>query len=116
LRLASFSPDGKMLLGRVKLSVHVFDLAESKQRGILTGDSAIRTVACSPWGRIAAAGYSSKQIVLWDVLLGRELARADDATDQVLCACFTPDGSRLAAGQADGKIGFWNVKAAAGRR
>ncbi len=116
LRLASFSPDGKMLLGRVKLSIHVFDLAEAKQRAVLTGDSAVRTVACSPWGRIAAAGYSSKQIVLWDVLAGRELARADDASDQVLCGCFSPDGARLAAGQADGKIGIWIVKAATNHR
>lgn len=116
LRLASFSPNGKMLLGRVKLSIHVFELAEAKQRGILTGDSAVRAVVCSPWGRIVAAGYSSGLVVLWDVLAGRELARADDASGQVLCGCFSPDGSRLVTGQADGKISFWNVKAAAGRR
>jgi class 3 adenylate cyclase len=63
-------------------------------------------------GRLVLAAASGKKAFLWDVST-REVVRAlDGPRAQLHCVAFSPDGSRLAAGGADGSV--WVLKTDSG--
>jgi WD40 repeat protein len=124
-----FSPDGKLIAaggGRynpVKRGVQVWDTATQEQLFKLTDfEEAVRSIAFSPDGAMLATAdghpWGGKgSAMLWDVKTGKLLTEltVQGKTDQLYIQSFSdiafnPDGTLLAAINADGNVQLWDVK------
>ena len=65
-------------------------------------------------GRLAAGGDEGT-VIVWD-LARRTVLLRDSLRDAVLALAFTPDGTRLAAGTARGRITIWEWRGDTARR
>jgi WD40 repeat protein/serine/threonine protein kinase len=98
LRLA-FSSDGRFLAagtGNNELSGRFHPLiqtAELRQRGLIKGDD-----------ELERRGLPTTAVRVWDVSTGREVVSAVSFVDEVWSVAFSPDGSRLAAGDFSGAV------------
>jgi WD40 repeat protein len=71
-------------------------------------------MAFSPDGKTLAAtsGWETGEIHLYDVASGREARTIVAPPLRSPALAFTPDGSRLVSGMADGSILVWDVRPA----
>jgi WD40 repeat protein len=111
----AFSPDGTLLLtnggAAVNKWLELWDLAAGKKHLVPACDPReVATLALSFDGRFAAVALSSGQIVLWDLLTGREAARLDGHAGWVHSLTFSPEGDELASGSGDTTIVLWDVR------
>ena len=67
----------------------------------------VGSVAFSPDGTTLASG-SGREIKLWDVATGRNIATLEGHTDRGLSVSFSPDGTTLASGSGR-EIKLWDV-------
>ena len=66
------------------------------------------SVAVSPDGRLVlSAGIGRPSLT--EAFTARELARLDASPAYAVAAAFSPDGSRIATGEADGTVRLWNA-------
>ncbi|MBN1203096.1 MAG: WD40 repeat domain-containing protein [Anaerolineae bacterium] len=123
----AYSPDGTLLAVAGK-QVEVRDAATGEVRYTLENTSSTRSLAFSPDGTVlATAAYD---LAVWDVATGTLLARPafDDqafahcfgedtgqpwvpcpASYDALSVTFSPDGTTLAAADAAGRVGLWDI-------
>ena len=78
------------------------------------GDSHENVVGCLAFdrtGRVlaSASGGPNPKIILWNVPGFQRRAVLQGHTDGVRALAFSPDGSRLASGGADGSLRIWDV-------
>jgi WD40 repeat protein len=78
----------------------------------------VEVLAFSPDGKLFATAHefdlpdgSLAGIHLWDASAGRYLRSLPGHAGNVRCAAFSPDGTVLASGGADGNLIFWDVAA-----
>jgi WD40 repeat protein len=123
----TYSPDGT-LLAVVAKTVKLYDVATGEIRYTLESTTGTRSVAFTPDGTLLAA--ASYGLTLWDVATGEFVAQLtyDDsdlahclgeetaqdwgpcpATYDVLSVAVSPDGARLAAADALGRVGLWTL-------
>ena len=55
------------------------------------------------------------EATVWDARTGAELLALTGHTDSVLCAAFSPDGTRIVTGSADGTAKVWSAGSGAPR-
>ncbi|MBY0228765.1 MAG: hypothetical protein K2W96_05745, partial [Gemmataceae bacterium] len=108
----AWSPDGKRLAISWGDHVALHD-AEGKRVNPTEGhEGAIRSLALSSDGTLAASGDQAGGVRLWELATGR-LLRSMRTGDSIQALAFSPDGRRLAAGasayQAEGEVRVWNV-------
>jgi serine/threonine protein kinase/WD40 repeat protein/tetratricopeptide (TPR) repeat protein len=109
-----FSPDKRWLVFATAREYLFYRVGSWQPGPRVPRDSAgylLGPVAFSRDGKMAAVGYTPRLIRLIDAESGRELATlAAPVPEQLRSLCFTPDGSRLLAGTANGVIQLWDVR------
>src|SRR5262249_50828533 len=94
----------------------VWDVATGRRQfTVRTGG--VTRVAFSPDGRwLATASWDDRRgrslgdtLVLWDAANGRKLQSLKGQIEEVESVAFSPDGSRLAAGDHDGTVKVWQL-------
>lgn len=109
----AFSRDGKTLtIGSRDKMVHLWDVAEKKERPPLKEDKEIESLAFSPYGEYLAVG-TNDSLKLWDTATYRiaKTLKAEDMSYKSLA--FTPDGKSLITGGSDGGRNMlicWNLE------
>jgi RNA polymerase sigma factor (sigma-70 family) len=104
--LLTFSRDGKTLGAASFDGLRLYETATGRlaQTRQPTGAKA---VTLSPGGNIVA-GLVNLRLHLWDFTTGKAPFRTDGHEGGVLTTVFSPDGSKLATGGADGLIRLWD--------
>ena len=70
----------------------------------------IWSMAVSPDGStLAAAGYRSNAVIVWDTATGKKRFELRGHTNRVWSVAFSPDGRRLASAAADRTLRSWDV-------
>jgi WD40 repeat protein len=106
---AAFTPDGRGVLTATADRVTLWDVATGQER-LHTEGAAV--LACSPDGRVLAAGGGAKgasAIRLLDLRTGKEFGRLTGHEAGVRALAFTPDGTALVSGSADSTGLVWEV-------
>ena len=131
----AISPHGKYLAASEKHQVHIWEFSTQKlvrtlkgHEKTLKGDENIfQTVAFSPSAEWIAAGscrvvggtkdYVEIDLELWEVSTGKRMKTLMRTVEEkhvplmhgCASACFSPSGTRLAVGFADGTIRVWEL-------
>ena len=107
----AYSPDGGTIaLASLDRAVHLWDVAEAKERAILIGHvKPISGLAFAPDGAWLASSSFDRTVKLWDAATGRELATLAGHGDPVYGLAIRSDGRFLASGDAGGSILLWNL-------
>ncbi|HKQ77279.1 MAG TPA: AAA-like domain-containing protein [Blastocatellia bacterium] len=101
-RLVTGSLDGAVKIWDVAAALEPFSPAEPVARYLAT--------AFTPTRELLALGVNrNARLTLWNLSTGRELARFDVASDNALCAAFSPDQQLLATGGMDHQVRIWDT-------
>jgi hypothetical protein len=104
------SPDGKILAtGSSKGLIHLWDIATGDELLVLRGQVRVTSLAFSPDGTLAAAGWDGSA-QLWDTVTGRSLGALPTGTTFLFQAVFSPDGKTLAMTGMDGMVQLWDIE------
>jgi WD40 repeat protein len=120
----AFSPDGQRIVaGRRDGTARVIDartgavLLELKGRPLVANTfysiTGVLYVGCSPEGtRIVTGGStdSGGEASVWDARTGAELLQLKGHTGPVMSTAFSPDGTRIITGSADGTAKVWDAR------
>jgi WD40 repeat protein len=108
-----FSRDGEYVatVSTFEKTARVWRAADGRLVGrpLIHGDL-FDIIVFSHDGRYAATAGQDKIIRVWEVKVGREVARLSH-DDRVTSVSFSPDGQYLAAGGADGMARIWRLRA-----
>ncbi|MCU0484836.1 MAG: WD40 repeat domain-containing protein [Anaerolineales bacterium] len=101
----AISPDGYWLAsGSRDKTICVWDPDSGKLLRTLEGHTgSVNKVAISPDGRWLASASDDRTVRIWDALNGSPVARLEGPAEFACCA-WAPDGHRLAAGDAAGRL------------
>ncbi len=70
----------------------------------------IRCVALNPTGKLAAAGTTNGEVILWEIEDETRIYTFTGHSDWVWTITFSPDGNILASGSGDEKVYLWDVQ------
>ncbi|MDB5311640.1 MAG: pknB 3 [Gemmataceae bacterium] len=111
------TPDGKWVLtGGLDGSIKVWNAVKLKEARVFGGDiGAVENLTLSPNGKWAATCATrltvpEMRVQIWDVASGTEHGRLKGAGDNYRCVAVSPDGKRVAAGNADQTVWVWSFE------
>ncbi|GAB2839099.1 hypothetical protein GCM10022221_43280 [Actinocorallia aurea] len=109
LKAPAFTPDSESLAVAELDEVVLLDVsADLREERTLEMGSYPSSIAFTPDGRTLAAGFGGGWMRLFDVRTGRPVGdEFQPHTDSVDALAFSPDGSRLVTGSADGTATLW---------
>lgn len=101
----AFSPDGRRLASVGGSRITIWDLATSREVGVLAGH-ALNTLslAFSPDGQRLASGGGDRRVKVWDLATGRELLALRGHPLYVSDVAFSADGHRVLSRGTDVRI------------
>jgi RNA polymerase sigma factor (sigma-70 family) len=121
----AFSPDGRLLaainsdwkrrgkkddpLAATGYAVHLWETATGASVRTFPATDDNPHVAFSPDGRLLALTPPGQEILLWDLVRGRELRRFKGFDAAVTWLAFAPDGRRFISGFADSTLLVWDA-------
>ncbi len=112
----ALAPDGEQLvLGDTEGGLHLFDAATLEHGRTLRGHlDDVTRIAFSPDGELLVSAAADSYVLVRDARTGDEVARLfvglrPEGPREIGALCFTPDGTRLAAGGVDGRLFLWET-------
>ncbi|HEV3418370.1 MAG TPA: c-type cytochrome domain-containing protein, partial [Pirellulales bacterium] len=106
----AFDPSGDLLASGGYREVKLWRRPHNTKLADLGGSSdAIRTVAVSADGKLAATGESGGEIKIWELSSGKSLHVCAGHTAAVTGLRFSPDGAKLFSGSLDKSIRAWST-------
>lgn len=112
------SGDGKTVLtGGLDGTIKVWNTLKLKEVRAFEGDiGAVEQLTLAPNGKWAATcstrlTLQEMRVQIWDVSSGTEHGRLRGAADNYKCVAISPDGKRVAAGNADRSVWVWSFDA-----
>jgi WD40 repeat protein len=118
-----FSPDGKTIVGVLESGIAFWDRDSGKvllripaAKGLTTRSASegwekgqAASLAFARDGKTIAAGFVG-EVRVYDTALGNEMGKLQASNDIFKCVAFSPDGTRIAAGNEAGQVYMWDVK------
>ena len=96
--------------GGVDMTVRLWDVPTGHLKQTLTGHThRVKSVVCTPDGKMLASCSSDKTIRLWDVASGDVRFVLTGHTGDLETVAISPDGSVLASSSGDGTVRLWAV-------
>jgi WD40 repeat protein len=120
-RQLKFSPDGRSLAIATSLdgAIHIWDLANRRERMVLNHSSPVMSMAFSPDGRsLAATGIRNDwSIVIWNLQTGARSSLPGSGRGPVAALAFSPDGALLASTSfGERQVRIWDTATRRQRR
>lgn len=99
----AWSPDGKYIVSASDdFSIKEWNIRAEQELMLPLGVSRYYATAFSSHQELLASGVTEdKQVKLWNLSTGQEIAKLNEFADNVLCAAFSPDRKVLATGGTD---------------
>ncbi|MBZ9775038.1 WD40 repeat domain-containing protein [Mesorhizobium sp. CO1-1-8] len=106
------SADGKVMAsGGLSGFVTVWDVRSGKLKSqFQAADDMIEALALAPDKRSVLVGQESGEIAWLDGATGEKIGKLVGHTEKVTTVSFSPDGSRILSGSADGTFRLWDAK------
>jgi WD40 repeat protein len=109
----AYSPDSETLAVALQDdTLRLYDREGVQEKEVFQAGAPLRSApAFSPDGSLLAACVSQKELVVWDVKVGKELKKLSDHKNPVgfRTGVFAPDSKTFAAWHDDGAIRLWDV-------
>lgn len=106
----AFRPDGSAVLSAgVDKAVRAFEMARPEMTGGGGHSQPIRCIAIDRSGTRIATGSEDKNVKVWDLETGREIATLTGAGDALNAVAFVGKDTVVAAGD-DQKVRWWSLK------
>jgi WD40 repeat protein len=107
----AYAPDGKTLAiaAQATRAVHLWDVAERRERATLQQQAAIVALAFTPDGKLLATGCEDGTVHLWNMDTQRELSTLKGHTRPLCYMAFSPNGRTLASAGRDSTVRLWDV-------
>jgi WD40 repeat protein len=113
--LASFSPDGSLLVASTWTGVGAWRVSDGKALwGPQELGISFRGISFSPDGRRVALPATQDVIVILDAATGQKIAELRGHGQVVYCSAWSPDGRRLATGAGDTTVRIWDPETGQG--
>jgi cytochrome c len=105
----AFLPGDQAISASDDGTLAIWDLAGERRTARLAGHNGkVAAIAIAPDGRLAASAGWDRTVRIWD-LETRTAVLELPAQDNVNAVQFSPDGTRVLAGNSDGSIQIWRV-------
>ncbi len=107
----AITPNGRSIVVPVDNGLSVVNLKAGRRTAVLPGPAQTNAMsaAVSPYGKVAAGGFTTKEVVLWSTKTGKPLRTLRGHTSGVIRLAFSPDGKQLASGAQDNAVRLWDV-------
>jgi len=101
----------RVAAGGINTTIHRWDATTGKPLpGAEAPAGAVTALTLAPDGKLAAAGFTTNQAVLFDIPSGKEKARLKCGPgDAEVLVAFAPDGKALATASALDTIILWDI-------
>ncbi len=107
----AFVPGGDVVTADYGGRVQLWDAANGHELGRCEDvGGPVWSLALSPAGQtLAAAGYTTNTVTLWNVATRKKQATLTGHTDRIWSVAFSPDGQTVASGANDLTVRLWDV-------
>jgi WD40 repeat protein/serine/threonine protein kinase len=113
----AISADGRLILKSEDSTIQLWDGASGRcLQSFYKCPGMIRSVALTPDGKRAMAGFWDGTAKLWDSISGREILTLKGHRNWVVGVAISPDGKRLATASLDGTARVWDISSGGATR
>ena len=110
IRSLVITPDNKIAIGASEdNNLHLWDLADGKERLFEGHSDCVNSVAVTPDGRCAISGSDDGTLKVWDLTRPADAGPVRDHTDRVRALAVTPDGQSAISSSDDDTFRMWDM-------